>query len=328
MTTRRYVLFWLTVVLSMPYAPSAAQTRNGFDLAGARVPIHEILPGGPPRDGIPAIDRPRFIAAAKAFFLSDHDRVLGIVRHGIAKAYPVKILNWHEIVNDQFANEAIVVTYCPLCGTGMAFRPPPGGPRSFGVSGLLYNSDLLLYDRRTESLWSQIDGRAIAGPLRDQTLVMVPVHHTSWKDWHRQHPRTLVLSTETGFHRDYNHSPYENHDRSAELYFPVSHQDRRFHPKSRVLGVNLNGQYKAYPFSELARTETPLRDKVGETPIIIHFNRSGQSAFITDPDGTVIPSLTAFWFAWIAFHPDSDVFVATPTAEERPPRDNRRLLRH
>ncbi len=128
--------------------PSLAVRKNGFVLDDSLVPSREILSGGPPRDGIPSIDRPRFVVAEEAdLFVGDRDRILGISRNGVAKAYPIAILNYHEIVNDSFGDEPIVVTYCPLCGTGMAFGAAIAGERRiFGVSGLLYNSDVLLYD--------------------------------------------------------------------------------------------------------------------------------------------------------------------------------------
>ncbi len=161
-----------------------AQSKNGFNLSGAFIPEEDIHPGGLPRDGIPAIDEPYFIDALAAEFLKPSDRVLGIVRNGIAHAYPVAILNWHEVVNDNFSKEKIVVTYCPLCGTGIAYQASVGGEAlTFGVSGLLYNSDMLLYDRQTQSLWSQMLMQAISGPRKGKRLQIIPLEHTSWADW-------------------------------------------------------------------------------------------------------------------------------------------------
>lgn len=162
---------------------AGASLLNGFDLQGALVPAEAILPGGPPRDGIPAIDRPRFVDAARSG-LAPKDRVLGLRLGREARAYPVRILNWHESVNDRVDGRPVAVTYCPLCGSGVAFDARVAGQEaSFGVSGLLYNSDVLLYDRGTQSLWSQIMGRAISGPLKGTPLVSLPLTHTSWTDW-------------------------------------------------------------------------------------------------------------------------------------------------
>ncbi|MES9860025.1 MAG: DUF3179 domain-containing (seleno)protein, partial [Candidatus Thiodiazotropha sp. 4PDIVS1] len=137
--------------------------KNGFDLSSASIKVSEVLSGGPPRDGIPAIDQPEFVSSDEADFLTPDDRILGVVRNGVAKAYPISILNWHEIVNDVFDDEPVVITFCPLCGTGMAFEAMIDRQTlTFGVSGLLYNSDVLLYDRHSESLWSQIMKQSIS----------------------------------------------------------------------------------------------------------------------------------------------------------------------
>src|SRR5215813_10129652 len=203
-------------------AASPAQTLNGFDLKGALVLSDRILPGGPGRDGIPAIDAPKFIPANAAKLAPD-DRVLGLARNGVVKAYPVRVLNWHEIVNDRFGDEPIAVTYCPLCGTGIAYLARAGRRvTTFGVSGLLYNNDLLLYDRATQSLWSQIGAQAITGPLKGEKLTPVALIHTMWSDWKKRYPDMLVLSEDTGFHRDYSRDPYAGYGTSPRIMFPIA----------------------------------------------------------------------------------------------------------
>jgi hypothetical protein len=289
----------------------AALVKNGFDLSSASIAVAEIMHGGPPRDGIPAIDRPMFIMGSEADYLDDTDRVLGIYRNGIAKAYPVAILNWHEIVNDRIGREPIVITFCPLCGTGMAFEATVEGQvRHFGVSGLLYNSDVLLYDRESESLWSQIGREAVSGPLVGTTLLMVPVAHTAWADWRTRHPKTLVLSRRTGHGRDYGRNPYESYERSRDLYFPVASSDPRYHPKERVIGLELDGRFKAYPFVELGRAQAPLQDTLGGRRVTVHYDAEHRTGRVTDARGAEIPTVIAFWFAWAAFHPETEVFEA------------------
>ena len=148
------------------YFTVSAGTKNGFDVSNSSISADEILGGGPPKDGIPALSNPELINAVDATYLQPNDRIIGIEIDGIARAYPISILNWHEIVNDQINNQQFAVTYCPLCGTGVAFSSNVAGEvTEFGVSGLLYNSDVLLYDRNTESLWSQIMAEAVAGKL-------------------------------------------------------------------------------------------------------------------------------------------------------------------
>jgi hypothetical protein len=311
MRPRRFrlaVLITLTVVLT---AAGLAADDNGFDLSGSLVPTQEIHGGGPVRDGIPSIDEPRFLPARDADFLDGEDRVLGLVQDGEARAYPIRIMNWHEIVNDRFGGTPVAVTYCPLCGTGVAFRAESGGRAlTFGVSGLLYNSDMLLYDRETESLWSQIMKQAVTGPMKGRRLTMLPLTHTTWRAWLREHPNTRVLSTDTGYRRDYASYPYGGYETERGLYFPVSARSRRYHPKERVLGVEVGGVHKAYPFAELSKTGGEVRDRVGGQAIVVRFDWANDSARAFDAAGNQLPAMTGFWFAWYAFHPETEVFEA------------------
>jgi hypothetical protein len=287
-----------------------AERKNGFELSGASIPIDEIQHGGPPRDGIPSIDRPRFVPASEASFLQPQDRVLGFNRNGIARAYPIAILNWHEVVNDRYGDEPIAVTFCPLCGTGMVFGARVADQDlEFGVSGLLYNSDVLLYDRQTESLWSQIMAEAVSGPLRGTRLEFLPTAHTTWADWRARHPETAVLSPETGHHRNYGRDPYADYVESELTMFPVRTRDERLHPKERVIGVSIGGEHKAYPFSALATLGVRrFGDVVGGRHIRVEFDAAAQTARIVDGNGQELPALIAFWFAWVAFHPDTELF--------------------
>lgn len=304
---------WGTALLLVGSLAIAAPVKNGFDLANALVPPDAIEQGGPPKDGIPALDRPAFVGAGAAHFLGAKDWMLGIVRNGVAKAYPIAILNWHEVVNDDFAGEPIVVTFCPLCGSGVAFQAREQGRLLvFGVSGLLYNSDVLLYDRQSGSLWSQLMEQAISGAMKGVRLTSVPMTQTTWADWKKRHPGTLVLSPNTGYARDYQRDPYAGYAQSEQLMFDVrAHSlNYHYHLKERVIGVKLGGQYKAYPFIELGRTNGVVHDIVGGKPIEVHFDAGNQSVVVFDPAGHEIPSVIAYWFAWFAFHPDTGVYVA------------------
>jgi hypothetical protein len=287
---------------------------NGFDVTNASVPTQAIERGGPPRDGIPAIDHPKFVPADQAR-LADKDRILGLTQDGVARAYPVRILNWHEVVNDQLGDRTVVVTYCPLCGTGMAFdtQPGTGTTGAFGVSGLLYNSDVLLYDRATQSLWSQMLQTAISGPLKGKRLQSVSLTHTTWADWRQRHPTTEVLSTDTGFQRDYSRNPYEGYDRVQNLIFDVQHRDDRFPLKEWVLGIEVDGTHKAYPFSVLAHAVDAggeLRDTVAGRSLRIRYDRAHGTAEAFDAQGRALPGTMAFWFAWVAFYPQTEVLRA------------------
>ena len=295
-----------TIALNTPGAE-----KNDFELVAPLIPVDEIHSGGPQRDGIPAIDTPRFIKPAEAKFLRAEDRVLGITRNGIARAYPIAILNWHEIVNDDFNGEPVVVSFCPLCGTGMAYLATVNGEAlDFGVSGLLFNSDMLLYDRQTESLWSQIRRQAVSGPHKGQKLQPIAVEHTQWADWRQRHPETQVLSTDTGAKRDYSRNPYAGYASSRKLYFPLTSQNQRYHPKEAVLGIELAGQFKAYPFTELKQSATVVHDTVAGQTIRIQYDRKHNTAVALDAQGELMPAVIAYWFAWYAFHPDTAIYVA------------------
>ncbi|MCB1914837.1 MAG: DUF3179 domain-containing protein [Rhodocyclaceae bacterium] len=304
--------FAASVALSGIGKNAAAQQFNGFEISNAEIPSAQILRGGPPRDGIPAIDRPRFVPNRDATELDGDDRVLGLVLYGEARAYPVAIMNWHEIVNDEFGGHAVAVTYCPLCGSGVAYRAEVAGRRlRFGVSGLLYNSDVLLYDRQTESLWSQIASRAISGPMRGTELAMLALEHTRWSDWRARHPRGRVLSRDTGFARDYSRDPYRSYRTQPGTMFPVHGSDARHSAKTWVFGLRIGDDARAYPFPELDRVPGgQVDDIVGGRQVRILFDRAHRSARAIDAEGVPLAGISAYWFAWMAFHPGSTVFDA------------------
>ena len=297
----------VTLITGNVYAASL----NGFDLGSTLVPRGEIVAGGPPRDGIPALIDPKRVSAGHAVFLRAGDRVLGVVIGGEAVAYPVRIMNWHELVNDRVGTQYFVVSYCPLCGSGMVFATNVGDKRLiFGVSGLLYNSDVLLYDAATESLWSQLMGEAISGKLKGTHLPQLVAYNTTWRAWRKAHPETKVMSTETGYRRDYNRSPYLGYEKSPRLYFRVEHRaPHAYRPKELTLGVSIGDLHKAYPFAELAKQGLDhFDDQLGTAEYIVHWDAKARSAYITGKHGEKIASVTAYWFAWYAFHPDTLVF--------------------
>lgn len=231
-----------------------------------------IQSGGPPKDGIPSIDEPRFLSAGEARFLSDDDAVFGLVRDGEARAYPQLILVWHEIVNDEFSDGPLSVTYCPLTGSVVAFRgtAPSGEPYTFGTSGKLVNSNLLMYDRQTDSRWPQILGQAILGPSRGHVLEEVPLDWTTWGKWRKAHPDTPVLSTETGHIRTYGRDPYGSYTplggyyEGSDLFFPVMHEDRRFPTKEVFVGAKLGSARLAVRKALLRRRGVVTTTMAGE----------------------------------------------------------------
>jgi hypothetical protein len=236
-----------------------------------------IQSGGPPKDGIPPIDRPRYVAASEAGrFLDADDVVFGFERAGVVKAYPQKILVWHEIVNEEVGGEPVSITYCPLTGSTVAFRgrgtTVAGATLTFGTTGKLVNSNLLMYDRPTDSEWPQVLGTAITGRRRSQVLEEWPTVWTTFGRWRRRHPDTLVLSTDTGFFRAYGTDPYGSYARtgtyydSGEPFFPVMASDRRFPAKHVVVGVKTDAGRLAIPKAAAVRARA-VNTGLGETPV-------------------------------------------------------------
>jgi hypothetical protein len=250
----------------------------------ALIPLDQVISGGPPPDGIPAIDFPRFesVEAASAWPAAN-EPVIAFELGGDARAYPVQILIWHEIVNGVVGGEPLVVTYCPLCNSAIVFsRRVDDLVLDFGTSGRLYNSDLIMYDRRTKSLWPQFEERAVVGQLIGTELEVLPGASTvSWDAFRSAHPEGRVLSRDTGVQRPYGQNPYVGYDAPASLpsrlfLGPI---DRTLPPMERVLAVELNGELKAYPFSALAEgAPTAVNDTVGGVELVALYEPGTSSA--------------------------------------------------
>ncbi len=314
--TARLALLVLVIILGgigadgWPFSGSGKM--NGFELGSASIPVDEIRRGGPPRDGIPSIDDPKFISVEEADdFLRDDELVLTIERDGDARAYPRRILEQHEIVNDSVAGDPLAITYCPLCGTGMVFaRELKGRVFQFGVSGLLYNSDVLMYDRQTESLWSQLAAESVSGEMVGTPLSWLPSRMLRWGSWKLQHPDGRVLSRDTGHRRNYARKPYANYYRSQRTMFPVDRHREDLETKEWVYGVVVNGQAKAYRRRALPGGRR-VSDTVGGQKVLIRFDPESLELEVKNAEsGEEIPNTPAYWFAWQAFHPETEVFGA------------------
>lgn len=302
--------FALVLAASTAMHAAAGAEKLGFNLDNATIPLADIRAGGPPRDGIPSIDRPKFIPAARVKYLDSDDMVVSVTHARETRAYPLRILVWHEIVNDRIDDLAINVSYCPLCGSSMVFdRTIEGRTLEFGVSGLLYQSDVLMYDRQTESLWSQLEMAAVSGPQVGRKLRLLPAQHMTWRAWKREHANGLVLSTDTGHNRDYGRQPYGDYERSPRLIFPVNSHRKDLPTKAWVAGVVIDGVARAYPHDRLP-DGVLIEDTVGGTLVRIRFDRASRRFTVTDADGAPVPFTPAYWFAWQAFHPDTTVWSA------------------
>ncbi len=255
------------------------------DVSKALIPFDEIISGGPPPDGIPAIDRPVFVTTAAAdAWLKPAEPVLALEVSGEARAYPLQILIWHEIVNDTIGGRPVAVTYCPLCNSGLVFdRVVDGRTLDFGTSGKLYRSDLLMYDRQTHSLWAQMEGRAVVGERAGTRLAPIPANTISYEDFKAAYPAGRVLSRETGHERSYGRNPYAAYDRpdSAPFLFK-GEPDRRLPPKQRIVGIIVASSPRAYPWSTL-ETLGVIHDAVGGEPLVL-FHRPGAVSALDDSE--------------------------------------------
>jgi len=270
---------------------------------------NEIRSGGPPKDGIPSIDNPKFVSVREADeWIEDNELVLAIVYRGVKRVYPFQIMVWHEIVNDWIGGDPILITYCPLCGSGIAYeRKIDGKEVEFGTSGKLYNSNLVMYDRKTETYWTQIDGLAVVGELTGIKLKSVSIDTVVWRDWKIAHPDSEVLSQDTGFSRSYGRDPYGNYYENSFLMFPVENEDDRIHPKTVVFGIEVNGKYRAYKEDDLLKNPV-IEDSVDGISIRITRNMDGIVRIENLESGEEIVKERDFWFAWYAFHPDTTLY--------------------
>jgi hypothetical protein len=250
----------ISFILAFTISTSSCETDNNIpggsnnnNNAGGDwlIPQNEVRDGGPGKDGIPALLTPQRVSVddPSNHYLEDDDLVLGYYYDGTIVAYPHAILDWHEIINDKVGGQAIAVTYCPLTGTGIGWgRVIEEKETTFGVSGLLYNSNLIPYDRKTGSNWSQIRMECVNGSLIGVEPVILPLVEMPWKIWKKLFPMSQVISTSTGHSRSYGSYPYGSYKTSNSFIFPASPTDDRLHPKERVLSVILGGSAKVYQF--------------------------------------------------------------------------------
>ncbi len=277
------------------------------------VPLNQILGGGPPKDGIPSIDKPKFVSVEDAGdFLTDEEPGIAVTIDGDARFYPFQILVFHEIVNDRFNGRRVLVTYCPLCLSGIVFDPLVDGERvEFGTSGKLWNSNLVMYDRKNDGYWSQILGQSIVGPNAGEYLPVLPSDQLRFGEWKAQNPDGKVLSRDTGATRFYGRDPYGDYYTRPGTIFPVTNQDDRLEDKAYVLGVVINEQAKAYLPSAVQR-DGVVEDTVASTTVIAEYDASLDVVrlFTTTEDGERerLNPFPSFWFSWVATHPNTELY--------------------
>jgi hypothetical protein len=239
----------------------------------SRIRVEEIQWGGILVDGIPALRNPLMISASQANYLDAREPIFGIALNGDARAYPLRILDWHEMANDVIGGVPVSLAYCTLCGAGIAFdgRAPDGRTYTFGSSGFLYRSNKLMYDRETRTLWNQLTGEPVLGELADTELhlTILPIVLTSWANWLEQHPDTQVLSLETGYERPYElGAAYGDYFSFDDSMFPVWQRSQELQTKARVYALYLDGVPKAYALERLVEDKV-VNDLLGETPLVL-----------------------------------------------------------
>jgi hypothetical protein len=315
------------------------------------IPISEVKDGGPGKDGIPSIDAPTFLNASDsgASFLLDEDLVIGVVIGDEIRAYPHKILNWHEIVNDKINNDFVTINYCPLTGTSFGWSSNVEGARTtFGVSGLLYNTNLILYDRKTGSNWSQLKLQCVNGTLNGDEPLLVNVVETNWKTWSTLYPNTKILSKETGFSRRYDKYPYGDYKTNQSFFiFTPSPLNNALPNKDRIYAIMDENMAKVYQFNKFNGGKA-IKDSfngkeylvVGneniinsfeligdQTSLIFEFSFTNGERFFKDNEGNkwsvfgkalegprtgdvlkTSKSVVSFWFAIAAFYPNPEIY--------------------
>lgn len=265
------------------------------------IELSKVLSGGPGKDGIPAIQNPVFVPVNEKPASVKGDTEGLVLGKQQPKFYPYNILIWHEIVNDTVDGVPVAVTFCPLCGTAIVFdRRVNGDTLSFGVSGLLYESNLLMYDSKTESLWSQVLGQAVIGDFLDTKLKLISSNVISFDEFVRQYPSGLVLSDQTGFARDYSFNPYANYDQDPSLFFPVGDFDNRLPPKELVFVVPIENQTVAFVLSKLNEKKTADILVNGKN---LHIQTT-EGLYLAQYDNEEKPGFVAMYFSVGVHNPD------------------------
>lgn len=256
------------------------------------IPVGEVVDGGPGRDGIPSIQNPVMIEASSITDIRLNELIVGVFHEDTIHAYSHNILNWHEVVNDSINFNDFVLSYCPLTGSALSWDVDDTlANTEFGVSGLLYNSNLILYDRESESNWSQMLEQSVQGPRSAERPQRLQVVETTWATWRAMYPDSFVMTRSTGSVRDYDAYPYGNYRFDEDLLFPVSNRDNRLHPKERVIGIRNSTSSKVYQIGGFGTATQAVNDHFAGDPIVAVGNSAADIAVIFSRelgDGTIL----------------------------------------
>ena len=274
-------MVFATLLLAAPADAQPLQTEAWkTDWSKRSIDLDELMSGGPPKDGIPSISHPHFVSIAKAGqWLASKEPVIALVIEGVARAYPLQIMTWHEIAIDEVGGVPVAVTFCPLCYAAIAFdRRVEGEVLTFGVSGMLRHSDMVMFDRQTESLWQQLSGEAIVGAYTGTKLRPIPAQLISFEQFAQSYPDGTVLSRQTGHRRNYGRNPYVGYDDIDERPFLYrGPRDKRLPPMEKIVAVSLGDADKAYPHS-VTRDLRVIHDEMGDQPLVIFHDDGAVSA--------------------------------------------------
>ena len=280
---------------------------NGFDLSNTVVDRAEIRAGGPTRDRIRSVDAPEFVPPQEAPWSPPAVPVIGVALDTVAHAHPVHLLEHHQVVNDEVNGIPVVVSYDPLTGIPLAHRRTVDERvLTFGVSGLIYNAQFLLYDRETESLWAQYEGLAVSGPLAGKKLERLEVRQELMGVWFQRHSNTTVLARPERMRIDYGYSPYKTYWVSEKVPFEVRARDDRYHPKEVVLGVRVGDKSRAYLGSILTAEGGRIVDEFEGKKIRIAYDTNSSTFQWDVPQGVSVTD--AYWFAWKSLHQDTEIW--------------------
>ena len=336
---------WKVVLLSKIDPGYADMLYAG---APTRIRLEEVVPGGVRIEGIPSLDFPPMVAAAAATYLKDDEDVFGVELGGEVRAYPLRFLDWHEMLNDDIGGRSVSLSYCTLCGSGVLYDTgPTGAGRCFATSGLLYRSNKLMFDRETRTLWSNLYGEPVLGALASEPethrLTVLPMTRTTWQDWRRKHPSTTVVALtkelkKEGRKHGFDYRPGKANAARRGVSFPVWKKSAALPPETEVYVLRLGGAVRAYPLDRLPASGL-VHDMVGGQPVLlIHDAEAGSvrvyrrdetfrrvDGRLQSADGRVweihedalvsgetrlerLPGHFAFWFGWYAFFPQTEIY--------------------
>jgi hypothetical protein len=303
-----YLYYWIVV---SGFGNISKISNQGSVSSGTEflVPPDEIVSGGPPKDGIPSIDNPKFVSVSEArSFVSDDTQGILVKVGEDVRFYPYNILLWHEIVNDRIDGKPLAITFCPLCATGIVFeREINNTVYEFGTSGKLYKSNLVMYDRQTDSYWSQALGMAIAGKLAGTKLTIYPSSILDFKNAVTNNPGMKVLSTNTGFVRDYTFNPYSSYENSDEILFGVKFNDNRLPAKELVYGILVDGKPMAYNYLKLLASRN-LNNVFSGHNLTIKVDEDNEIEVFDNSTGKRIVGIISFWFSWVLHNPETGLW--------------------